>query len=268
MLRSLKDLENYAVTATDGDIGTAVNFLLDDEHWAVRYLVLSTSDLFDGRYVLVSPISFGQVDWYHRRLHLTLTKGKVKDSPNVNTEKPVSRLQEREYYRHYGYAPYWGYSGLWGMGAYPGLLAAERWRETPVESSAKLGDTHLRSASEIRGYRVQGIDEEVGHVEDFIVDDESWEVRYLVINTSNWWLGKKVLVAPRWANHVGWTKEEVYLDLSREAIKGCPEWDPTAGVNREYETRLYDYYGRPQYWANVERLNEPPPLHHSVRHPD
>ena len=40
MLRSLKELEHYAVSATDGDVGTVVNFLFDDEHWAVRHLVV------------------------------------------------------------------------------------------------------------------------------------------------------------------------------------------------------------------------------------
>ena len=263
MLRSLRDLENYTVTATDGDIGTAVNFLLDDEHWAVRYLVLSTSGLFDGRYVLVSPISFGEIDWALRSLHLALTKAKINNSPNVNTENPVSRLHEREYHRHYGYAPYWGHSGLWGKGAFPGLLAAETWRETPVESPAKLSDIHLRSASDVREYRVQGIDEQVGHIEDFIVDDQTWEIRYLVINTSKWWLGKKVLVAPRWANRISGTKKKLYVQLSREVIKNSPEWDPAAGVNREYETRLYDYYGRPQYWVDIGQLLAPPP---SPRH--
>jgi hypothetical protein len=62
MLRSLKEFERYQVSATDGDIGTVANFLLDDERWVVRYLVAKTGGFFDDREVLITPISFRQVD--------------------------------------------------------------------------------------------------------------------------------------------------------------------------------------------------------------
>jgi len=88
-----------------------------------------------------------------------------------------------------------------------------------------------------------------------------------VIDTSNWWFGKKVLVAPRWASSISWEDSKVHVDLSRDIIKNCPEWDPTACVNREYETRLYDYYGRPQYWDNSDRSIGPPRPHHSINNP-
>lgn len=74
-----------------------------------------------------------------------------------------------------------------------------------------------------------------------------------MIDTSNWWFGKKVLVAPQWASRVSWEEEKVYVDLSRKTIKHSPEWNPTEGINREYESRLYDYYGRPAYWAGSRR---------------
>ena len=123
MLRSLKDLERYTVTATDGDLGSVSNFLLDDERWTVRYLVVEPGLFHDGRRVLVSPIFFRQPEWATRCFHLALTKDKIRNSPSVNVDKPVSRQHERDYFRYYGYPYYWGYSGLWGMGNYPGLLA-------------------------------------------------------------------------------------------------------------------------------------------------
>jgi hypothetical protein len=268
MLRSLKDLEHYAVAATDGDIGIVENFLLDDERWAVRYLVVETGGFFGGRPVLISPISFRQADWSTRRFHVALTIDKIKNSPNVDVHRPVSRQHERDYYAYYGYPPYWGYSGLWAMGGAPGLLAAKAWTEMAAENSDKAsGDVHLRSAKEVRGYHIQGSDEGIGHIADFIVDDETWAVRYLVIDTSNWWLGKKVLIAPHWASRISWEKEKVYLDLPRQAIKDSPEWNANAAVNREYEARLYDYYGHPVYWASDDRPVEAqtPPVEVSLR---
>jgi hypothetical protein len=126
----------------------------------------------------------------------------------------------------------------------------------------------LRSEKEIRGYHIEGIDAAIGHVDDFIIDDETWEVRYLVVDTRNWWLDKKVLVAPQWTNRISWAEHKVFVDLSRQAIKASPEWIPTAPINREYEARLYDYYGRPVYWDSGDRpAGTAPPQHHSTSHP-
>jgi len=267
MLRSLRDLEHYTVSATDGDVGTVVNFLFDDERWAIRHLDVETGSFFNGRRVLISPISFRKADWSTRQFHLALTKDKVKHSPNVDVDKPVSRQHESDFYGYYGYPNYWGYAGAWGMGAYPAVLAGGVPNAVPseIEAERPSGDVHLRSAREVRGYHVQGKDEAIGHIDDFIVDDETWEIRYLVIDTKNWWFGKKVLVAPHWASRISWQERMVYIDLSRQAIKDSPEWNVEAGVNREYETHLYDYYGRPVYWDRPRPAEEPP--RRPVSHP-
>lgn len=85
-------------------------------------------------------------------------------------------------------------------------------------------------------------------MEDFVVDDETWVIQYIVVDTRNWLPGKKVLVAPAWIEKVEWTESRVYMDLYEETIKNSPEYDPSAPVNREYEERLYDFHGRPKYW--------------------
>ncbi|MBN2193204.1 MAG: hypothetical protein JW751_10350 [Polyangiaceae bacterium] len=261
MLRVLHDLERYAVSASDGDVGNVADFYFDDERWAIRYLVVETGHLFAGRPVLISPISFRQVDWSTRHFHLALTQKNVRESPSVDVDKPVSRQHEQHYAAFYGYPNYWGNSGLWGTGAYPALLAAERRGEVFPESAAEAGDGHLRSAREVRGYTLQGSDDVIGHLDGFIVDDETWQVRYMVIATNGTWFGKKVLIAPQWATRVSWTTRAVYVNIPRQAVKSCPEWDPNAAINREYETRLYDYYGRPVQWANAEpSLEATPPL--------
>ena len=249
MLRSLKDLEGYTIAATDGDVGRVVDFLLDDERWAIRYMVVETGGFLDGRPVLISPMSLGTVDWLSRRVHFALTVDKIKNSPSVDTDKPVSRQHERDFNRYYGYPYYWGDLGLWGIGAYPNLLSPGQYREAAIERpDDALADVHLRSAKEVRGYDVQGSDKAIGHIEDFIVDDENWALRYLVVDTRNWWFGKKVLVAPQWASTVSWNERKVYVDVSRDFVKNSPEWNTTA-INRDYEARLHDYHGRAGYWV-------------------
>jgi len=268
MLRSLKELERYKVSATDGDVGCVANFFFDDQRWTIRYLVVETSGLFDGRKTLISPIFFREVDWSHHCFHLALTKAKVDNCPSVNADKPVSRQHESVYFRYHGTVPYWGYSGLWGMGNYPGLLATEMDHEKAIVHSSQSGDIHLRSAREVRGYHIQGRDGEIGHVEDLIVDDKTWQIRYLEVNTSNWWFGRKVLVAPNWANGVSWESKKVYLDLSRAAIKASPKWNVSAAINREYEAQLHSHYGHPLGGDGIARPPDTLAAHSSVSRPD
>jgi hypothetical protein len=140
-----------------------------------------------------------------------------------------------------------------------------------VEADKKEGeksDAHLRSANEVRGYHVRGTDDAIGHVADFVIDDETWVVQYLVLDTSNWGLGKKVLVAPHWVNQLSWPDRVMHVDLSRQQIKNSPEWDPSTAINREYEARLYDYYGRPVYWDTADQPSpSPSPRGHVGTHP-
>jgi sporulation protein YlmC with PRC-barrel domain len=257
MLRSLKDLERYTVSATDGDIGSVKNFLLDDEHWTIRYLVVDTVEFLDGRQVLISPISFRQAEWSTHRFHLALTMADIENCPSTEMDKPVSRQHEQDFNQYYGYPPYWGDSGVWGLGDSPAVLAAKREEvaaaRAAVHTEERSYDAHLRSTNELRGYHIQGTDEAIGHIEDFIVDDETWEVRYLVIDTSNWWFGKRVLIAPRWASRISWEKKLLYVEMSRDSIKNSPELDPSLVINREYETHLYAYFGRPAYWTREDR---------------
>ncbi len=259
MLRSLKDFEGYEVSASDGDIGVVENFLLDDQRWMLRYLVVEAGgeNLVGRRDVLISPLAFRRPEPGSRRFHVALTVDKIKHSPSIETDKPVSRQHEEAYYGYYGYPYYWGGGvGSWATGMYPGMLAGGALPEPRDEAP---GDAHLRSAREIRGYHIQGSDEAIGHLDDFIVDDETWEVRYLVVDTSNWWFGKKVLVAPQWADSVSWEEHEVHVDLRRDQIKNSPEWSASLAITRDYEARLHDHYGRPQYWAAPVHGASPPP---------
>jgi hypothetical protein len=256
MLRSLCELERYTVRATDGDIGTVVDVFLDDERWGVRYLVVDAGSLVLSRRVLIAPSSFREVDWASHRFHLDLTTKAIHGSPDVDTERPVSRQHESDYYDYYGSPPYWSSFGYWDPGPFPDAARAGEKPDGSGERAASKIETHLRSVNEVKGYHVQGTDDAVGHIDDFIVDDMTWEVRYLVVDTSNWWIGKKVLVAPRWASGVSWAEQKVHMALTREAIKASPEWHPGAPINREYEAHLYDYYGRPVYWEKTPR--QPP----------
>ena len=127
------------------------------------------------------------------------------------------------------------------------------------ERESVQGDPSLRSARDVTGYYIAARDGDIGHVDDFLVDDRAWAIRYLIVDTRNWWPGKKVALSPEWIKTVSWAESRVHVDLQREEIKVAPEYDPSRPFEREYETRLFEYYdrrknwGRRKYWEWEER---------------
>jgi hypothetical protein len=269
MLRSMKDLENYAISATDGPIGQVKDFYFDDDAWAVRYFVVNAGTWLSSRLVLVSPISVQHPNWSERTLDVSITKEQVKNGPDIDTAKPVSRQNEEQYLTHYGYPYYWGGLGMWGDGLYPytmypgyagfGTDGEVREREVAAYLQAERArhrnaDPHLRSCNAVVGYHLHATDGDIGHVADFLVDDETWAIRYLIVDTSNWWLGHKVLVAPQWITGVHWNDRTVSVDLSREAVKAAPHYEPTVPWTRNQDESLYRHYRRTGFWAGGIRL--------------
>jgi hypothetical protein len=254
MLRNVTRLKGFTIRAMDGEIGSLDQFYFDDESWGVRYLVVNSGDWLGGRLVLVSPIALRQAEWESKRLDVALTKKQIENSPPIDTHKPVSRQHEALYLGYYGYPYYWGGPFMWGPASYPAGLTVDRVAVTEGEAlRSRAGkespDSHLRSTDEVAGYHIEATNGEIGHVKDFLVDDESWAIRYLEVDTRNWWPGKKVLLSPQWIDNVSWPDSKVYVNLTRETIQNGPEWDASTTITREYENRLYDYYDWSPYWT-------------------
>jgi hypothetical protein len=266
MLRNVKEMEGFAIGATDGVIGTVKDLYFDDEAWVIRYFVVDTGSRNANRRVLISPFALGQPDWSGKVLPASITLAQVENSPNVDTDKPVSRQHEMGYLGYYGYPNYWGGGGLWGAGIYPDILQAglepnsvnnanARARPThgiiksAATSNPRPTDTHLRSVNNVVRYYVQANDGDIGHVQGLLVEDRTWAIRYFIVNTSNWWLGHAVLISPEWIDDVYWAESKLVLSLSRQAVKDAPAFDPAARVDRAQEEALHTHYGHEGYWS-------------------
>lgn len=258
MLRTVDSLNGYTILATDGDLGSIKEVYFDDERWGIRYLVVETGSWLSSRRVLISPYSVTRVDSTDRAIEVSLTLDQVKNSPDIDTHQPISRQLEGDYSQYYGYGNYWTGPYLWGVGGYPdypmpgaGTIppATERPEDVARRTSDQAHDTHLRSSAKVSGYHILGTDDEIGHVKDFIFDDEDWAIRYLVVDTRNWWPGgKKVLVGTQWIARIDWTDSTVQTKLTREQIKNSPEYADDLPLDRDYETELHKFYGEPGYW--------------------
>ncbi len=232
MLRSIADLTGLGIHATDGNIGSLTDVYFDDIHWRVRYFVVDTGHWLPGRLVLISPASVANVEIRERHLNVSLTKGQVEKSPGIEAHETVSRHHELRMSKYYGWPVYWPTEGA---------LA-------PDAEETKRGDANLRSAAEVQGYHVQAKDGDLGHVADFLVDETTWDVRYLVVDTGKWLPGKKVLVDPRATDQVDWAKSSVHVHLTREQIQSSPTYDPTGAREALDKAHVETFKHWPTYW--------------------
>jgi uncharacterized protein YrrD len=249
-LRRTKDLKDFTIAATDADIGSVHDLYFDDETWTIRYIVVDTgSGVLSGRKVLISIQALRRPALRALHIWVNLTWKQVEASPSFDLHKSVSRQHEIRYHDHFEWPYYWESSEYLDSKSH--LQATPRTTATkPAKRKERNSDdTHLRSIREVDGYHVMALDGEIGHVEDFLTDDDGWRIRYAIVDTRNWWAGKRVLLKPQWIKRVSWLDREICVGMPRDTIRKSPRWDPNRPVNRKYELQLHKYYGSPPYWT-------------------
>lgn len=238
MITDLKTLEGCTLCAADGEIGAVQDFYFDDQHWHLRYFVADVGAWLKTRRVLISPEVVGEPHWGEELLPVKLTKDEIRHSPDIDTARPIERQHEVALRQHYGWPPYWG-----------NIYADEPIDLSlpePVNAKSEA-DRHLHSARHLLGYRMEAIDGPIGHVDNFLIEDASWRVCYMVADTRNWWPHKKVILAPGWIHNFNRDERKVVVDLSRRQIEGSPVYDSSRPLRPEYTEQLHEHYGRSHY---------------------
>jgi len=245
-LKAARALQSCTLLAVDGEIGSVEQFYFDTQQWAIRYLVVNSGRPHAGRRRLISPVAVGDVRSGERQIHIELTSRQIRNSPAVDTLRPVSRHFEERYFDYYGWPPYWQ------TGASPGCVRVRRSffraRRAGNTPAAPPAGENLRATTEIRGIAVTARDGSIGQVVDFFIDSRYWVIRYLDIDTRDWWQGRRVLISPGWLDHIDWTGRTAAAALTRDAVRQAPEFDSSGGIDRDYEARLFRNYGYPGYW--------------------
>jgi uncharacterized protein YrrD len=251
MKRKIKSLIGFTIGCTDGEIGKVTELYFDDKTWTIRYLIVETGSWLFGRKILLSTEALLKPDWVNQIFPVNLTMEQIKDSPEIDTDKPVSRQHEMELYNYYPWTNYWG-SGLWsgGMESSGLIVAPPLPLQKEVHTSLNPADQeedkdlHLRSTDTITGYHIKATDGEIGDVEDFIVNDHTWKIDFIEVDTGNWFPGKKVLISPKWINQINWETSSVTVNASVKQVKNSPEYVSSKDLVDSYEANLQNYYGR------------------------
>jgi uncharacterized protein YrrD len=208
MLHDLKTLTGSSVVATDGEIGTVRNFLFDGLSWTIHYLVVDVGTWFKRRDVVVAISAVEQPDREKRTINVRLTREQVRDSPDVDTEKPVARQQAIAMEEYFGKLTSWASTQFGGAQCPTGM-------KYPVHTKE---DPHLRSAWDLVDYKVWASDGEVGRLEGLIMDEASWHLGYLDVKAGDWLHSRSVLIPTRWVKSISWADLRINLHHNRDGI--------------------------------------------------
>ncbi|MDP3294642.1 MAG: PRC-barrel domain-containing protein [Nevskia sp.] len=254
MLHRMDKLIGLRVVASDGEVGTVGDVYFDDYRWAARYLTVETGSWLDSRKLLISPLAIDSVDYEQGTIGIRLDRQQVRDSPDIDTRRPMSRQHELGYFNYYGYPDYHSGPLLWGLTPYP-MVPDEASLPLTISALVEVANTdaerdvsHLRSAGDICDFVLHATDDVIGHFEDFILESDSWALRYVVVETSNFWVNKHVVVPVQWITRIDQTESQVHVDVPSAQIREAPEYDPAIALSRDYETQLFGHYQRQGYW--------------------
>jgi hypothetical protein len=262
MLFAVNGLIGCPVEASDGDIGSVKDFLLDDRSWKVRWMTVDTGHWLPGRQVLIHPSAIAPLELPPKpalpmmsggqtlTISVRLTKQQIDSSPDAREGAPCTAELETRLYNHYGIDPYWGdtYFGPDAIDPLSKPIAAENAaRQQAMRSGAGEGDLYLGSVAEMKGFTVHATDGDLGPVENILADDANWDIRYLVVASRHWLPGKLVQLAPYSVTNIDWRDRRVSVNVTRNQVKSAPAWDPVAMVDKVAEDQLHQHFGWPGY---------------------
>ncbi len=224
MVIPFKDLRGCSIAASDGNIGSAIELLFNDETWSVRYLVVDTGSWLAGGLVLLGRNELGRADPESGTIAVAVSKKELLRAPGIQTVTPVSiQLRKLERERRQALTA-------------PATPPAGRGAPASTSPSANLrqrSDPHLRSSAAIAGtYTFRTHDGEIGTVEDFVLDDEEWRIRYLVARVGLVLFGKKVLVPSDLVRSISAQCKEIGIDLTCSMLKHAHRFRPGEPIPR------------------------------------
>lgn len=240
MIHTAKQLYGKKLGARDGDLGHVKDIYFDDLHWGVRYVVADTGSWLSGRQVLLSPRAFGQLEEDGKALLINLTREQIENSPSIETHRPVSRQYEAEYYHYYGWPVYWVGDGFGGLGGFSGAIPVPAKDGDRHHGHNQRDDVHLRSTRAVTGYHIQTAGGLVGRVQDFAIDDQTWSISDVIVETGHWFAGREIFISPESVERISYEQSTVFVNLAKEDIQRTAEdarAKPTVDGRERFDSR-------------------------------
>lgn len=261
MLHTMQSLLGFTMGATDGEIGKVKDFYFDDQTWRVRYLVVETGNWLFGRKVLLSPVAIQSINWDEKVFPVNLSMDQIKHSPDIDTEKPVSQQQDAELHSHYSWPVNTGAgvgfmtTGMVGGVVSPGVSFQDRIADEvrnhendtisdrgPEMEKQSGGDLHLRSYNAFEDFTVMATDGELGEASDFLIDSNSWNIPFLIIETGNWYSGSKVLAPTNTIESIEGEDSQIRINQGTSYFNNNPEFNESLLTDQEAQRQIFNFY--------------------------
>jgi sporulation protein YlmC with PRC-barrel domain len=240
--RRVRDFARSTIYGNDGRLGTVRELYFDDHNWTVRYLLIKSGGWLMGREVHIATSAIADIDDENASMRINLQRKQIEQSPTIDQANSISRQYEETYYNHFQWHPYWQPdTPEWGNPIH--FLDDETMIINKPLLPEPLKQSHLRSSAEVIGYEMHAKDGAIGHLDDLIVHDDDWVIRYVQVDTRNRWTGKKMLVPTDRIHQIDWANRSVEVSLTRQAIESAPSYDPSNLITPDYEVELSNHYG-------------------------
>lgn len=207
-------MRGFTIHAIDGEIGKVDDFYFDCSDWKIHYAIVKLGTLFQTRDVLICISELGPSGLIGVASDLSILQ--VQKSPEIDSAKPLTSDQEEKLQEGYG-------------------LKCHEFSNDKVSTLQKIFS--------LKDFTLVAKGEDAGRVEDIIIDDEIWYVKYLVISTGSW-TGKRVLLDICMSKNIDWEQSRIEVDITKEKILNAPKYDPFMPLLPENEIELKNYFER------------------------
>ena len=219
MFTGLKKILKYKMLAVNGEIGKVEDFYFDERFNTVRYLVVNTGGFLFKNLVLISPIFIDHVFDDEKLVKVSLTKEEIEESPDVDTEEPISRLYEKQFYKYYRTTPYWNGYLSWGTVPVPIGLRSTDLMVLDDEESKEDEEHYLRSVNEVCGYKCETRDGKIGYIKDFMIDLKNWRIETFIMSMKHLSTGDEIEFDMRWIERFSYSDKRAYLDIAIKELE-------------------------------------------------
>lgn len=240
MLLHYSWLTTYTVIGNDGEIGEVVDVYFDEEMWTVRYIVVKTGAKFLSEKLFVSPVSIDKIDHSDELIRLGITKDEAQNAPDPGDE-PVNRKYELDFSLYNKINPYWIGSGAWGTANTAREMAQQEVQI--LESDLEEDESHVHEAKQVTKYELAVTDGSFGKIDDLLIDESSFKIKYFIADTRKWLPGgKKVLISPQWIEGIEWVAARIKINVTRDQIESAPEYRSEIDLTDEQESQLWQHF--------------------------
>jgi hypothetical protein len=241
MLWNASVIVGFHVVGSNGAFGTVQDLLLDDRDWTLRWMVVDTGSWLPGRKVLVPTRVLKKPDPALNNIFIAMTKEEISLCPDVDTDLPVSSDTEQRLYEFFAL----------DLLSSPSDARQTRNASTVDQSGGvsegdyipSSPDPHLRSLNALLGYQLTASDGDIGHISDFLINDDDWNIRLMVVDTGTWWPGTRVLIPVKTIKSVDWQTSVMLLSVDQAKVRASPVFQPETTVDGAYAETMLTYYG-------------------------